>query len=384
MSTPAPNPDILKKLTRARAAMLIDQPFFGSLALRLRLRVMPLEMAALFVNQGLVPTLAVDGVNVWYSERYIENLPDPLVVSAIAHEVGHCVFDHTTRRQHRDPRLWNMAGDYVINDMLKDAGMELKEGWLYEPAFKGLTTDRIYEILKQQGGGGGGGDKGGGDPQDQVLDGEAGDASEMENDWKVATLQSAAAAQREGKLPASLKRFIDEMVEPKNDWRERLRRFITERSREHFNWLRPNRRFLPYELYLPSRFSETMNCLVVVTDDSGSITQDILNVFASETIAARDAARPLKTIVISCDARVNHVAEFDPDDEVKIENHGGGGTDFRPPFKWLEARGIRPSCLIYLTDMYGSFPTAAPEYPVLWCATTDVKAPWGETIRIEI
>jgi hypothetical protein len=39
---------------------------------------------------------------------------------------------------------------------------------------------------------------------------------------------------------------------------------------------------------------------------------------------------------------------------------------------------------VYLTDMYGTFPNKEPEYPVLWCATSDVVGPFGETLRIEV
>ncbi len=373
------DPEIRKKLTRARAAMLIDQPFFGSLALRLNLKVMPQHMTEWFLNQSLRPTLAVDGKNIWYHEPFIQNLDSELVKSAVAHEVGHCVFDHTSRRNGRDPRAWNVAGDYVINDMLKDAGFRLGEGWLYDPKYKGWSTDQIYASFPP-----GKGPGPGQNPQDNVLDGEPGDQVQLENDWKIATIQAANAAKAEGKLPGSLQRFVDDITAPKNDWKERLRHFITEKAKDDYNWLRPNRRYLSAGIFLPSLYSETMECLVVVTDDSGSIGSDILSCFSAETAAARDASRPKKTIIISCDARVNHVEELEPDDEFRVENHGGGGTDFRPPFEWLKKRGIRPSCLVYLTDMYGTFPDEPPEYPVLWCSINNVEAPWGETIHIEV
>jgi predicted metal-dependent peptidase len=80
---------------------------------------------------------------------------------------------------------------------------------------------------------------------------------------------------------------------------------------------------------------------------------------------------------------VNHVDEFQSGDVLKFEMHGGGGTDFRPPFNYIEQYQIKPACFIYLTDGYGTFPQQAPQYPVLWCITTDVVAPWGQTIRIE-
>ena len=44
---------------------------------------------------------------------------------------------------------------------------------------------------------------------------------------------------------------------------------------------------------------------------------------------------------------------------------------------------IQPACLVYLTDLQGTFPDKPPDYPVLWVTTTDQEAPWGETVRLE-
>jgi hypothetical protein len=47
----------------------------------------------------------------------------------------------------------------------------------------------------------------------------------------------------------------------------------------------------------------------------------------------------------------------------------------------MQAEGLVPDVLVYLTDMYGPFPRD-PGYPTIWCASTDVKAPFGETVKI--
>ena len=66
---------------------------------------------------------------------------------------------------------------------------------------------------------------------------------------------------------------------------------------------------------------------------------------------------------------------------------GGGGTSFIPPFEWLEERGIRPDCLVYFTDMGGSFPQDDPGFPVIWCDTTgdyNDRVKFGEIVRVEL
>ena len=72
-----------------------------------------------------------------------------------------------------------------------------------------------------------------------------------------------------------------------------------------------------------------------------------------------------------------------PDDlPVTLKPAGGGGTDFRPPFAWVEEQEIRPACLIYLTDLRSRYFPRPPDYPVLWAATTGRTAPFGETLRL--
>jgi predicted metal-dependent peptidase len=61
---------------------------------------------------------------------------------------------------------------------------------------------------------------------------------------------------------------------------------------------------------------------------------------------------------------------------------GGGGTDFRPVFEWVEESQTEPACLIYLTDLCCHSYPAPPDYPVLWVTESRRTAPFGETVRI--
>lgn len=380
--------EITKKLTKARATLIIEQPFFGTLALRLKLVKKDPEWWA---GHGMgTGTMAVDGRSIYYSERFVEDTPLDELRSAVAHEVGHCVFEHMTRRNERDPKGWNIAGDFVINQMLADAGFKIGSTWIQpNPAFKGLSTDAIYNLLPKDGGKGGQGSNPhdhcfDGDPDGGGENGKSADAESEANDWKIATVQAASAAKAQGKLPKDLERFIDELVNPKVDWRARLWHLATERARDDFSWMRPNRRLAGQGIFLPGMYSETVGTMVAAIDTSGSIDQATLNAFGSEIAAIRDHVRPKEMIVIYCDAAVNHVDRFTPEDPMQFKMHGGGGTDFRPPFKWLDERGIEPVSFMYLTDMMGSFPEHAPNYPTIWCATTNAEGPFGDTVHIEV
>jgi predicted metal-dependent peptidase len=359
-------------LTRARISMVIRQPFFGTLALRLKL----IEDATL--NP---PTAAVDGRNLYYHPDWVLNNAQDVVESMVAHEVGHCVFDHISRRNGRDPWRWNQAGDFVINAVLKDAGFTVPDTWLYSQTFAGLSTDEVYQALPPASPGKGGG--GAGSPFDTVIEGNSGNQQEVSDDWQIAAVQAAAAAQAAGKLPGSLKRFIDEITTTKADWRAVLWRFVTEIAREDYSYARVNRKFASLGIFLPGLYSQSMGLFVDAIDTSGSITNEILKKFGSEISAIKDAVRPERIVNIYCDAAVNHVDEFEQNDELTFAPHGGGGTDFRPPFAYIEEHALEPKCMVYLTDGYGPFPDAPPRYPVLWLMTTDVQPPWGEVVRIE-
>lgn len=367
------NHEITQQLTRARTHLLLGFPFFGELALRLKL-----------VERADIPTLAVDGRSIFYNPDFVAKLSGSLTMAIIAHEVMHCVFDHIGRRADRNPKKWNVAGDYAINQMLTDAGFNFEGTGLLDKKYAGMTTDEIYHLLDSSIGdenAPGPGEPGG--PLDDCMDGDTESNETNATDWKIATIQAATSAKAEGKLPASLARLLDELAAPKVDWRERLRRFVNQSSKDDYSWMHPNRRYMSLGIYLPSLYNETMGEIVVAIDTSGSIDQATLSAFGAEIKAIVQSARPSKTTVIYCDAKVNHVDVFEPNDELHFNTHGGGGTDFCPPFEYVAEHSIRPVCFVYLTDMYGRFPSD-PGYPVMWCATSDVISPFGETIPIEV
>lgn len=364
-----------QKILKARTNLLLQHYFWGQLALYLKM-----------VEEPSCPTLAVDGKHIFYNPDFILGLSDELVRSAIAHEIGHCMFSHMTRRAGRDSKVWNYAGDYAINLVLKDAGMRLGEGWLLDEKYRGMSAEHIYDLLKEEGEGGGQGDPGDkGGPLCEIRDGasSAPEAQEQEMNWQLAVGSAARQAQAMGKLPAGMERFVDEAGQNKVPWRDVLHRFINQLARDDYTWARPNRKFVAFGAYMPSLYSERMGPIVVVIDTSGSIDQPTLNAFGAEIKAIAAQARPEKLTVIYCDAAVNHVDEFGPGEDITFNMHGGGGTDFRPPFAYLDEQGETPAALVYLTDMHGAFPESA-DFPVLWAATSDREGPFGETVKLEI
>lgn len=376
--------DIEKAITKARIDMIALQPFFGTLAMQLRMRPMnDLHRAAAVAIHQQEPTLAVDGKNIWYAPEFIAKLSFEKTKTVIAHEVMHCVMDHIGRRGARDPMRWNVACDYAINQILQDAGFSFDGpgGGLLDPAYKGMSADQIYNLLPHSEGGDG---KGNPQPLCNILDGEVKKDPALVDQWQVATAQAAMAANQAGKLPDSLKRLVDELLNPKTDWRAQLRRFITEKAKDDYSWTRPNKKMLANGVFLPSLYSERMGEIVVGVDTSGSISQEMLNVFANEIQAIRESVSPERVTVIYCDAQVNEVQQFEREDLLELKMVGGGGTAFEPVADYIEENDLHPVCVVYLTDGYGNLGFPQPAVPWMWAMTTDVEPVWGERVQVDM
>ena len=378
--------DTEKRLSKAKTALILEHPFVGNIALN-----MPFELTE------DTPTAATNGERVLFNPNFCDELSDEELKFLVAHECMHPMLEHPFRRQDRDIRVWNQAGDYVINQLLVDENMgKMPEGGLYDMDVwhkGGGTTDGIYKILPKEGpsddsnGGIGSVGKGGGDPLDQCLDAEGGQAENEQraSEWKVKVAQAAQAAKMMGKMSAGLERFVGKVLEAKVDWREVLQRFVEKCKDDTRSWARPNRRFLAQGLYLPTSSGEAMGELVVAVDCSGSIDEDTLNQFAAEVLTIKEDSNPSCIHVVYFDHEVSHYEKFTRDDELHIEPHGGGGTAFSPVFDYLNKHGIDPIACVFLTDLYCDDYGDEPSYPVLWVATDKDKtdAPFGEVVVMD-
>ena len=130
-------------LAKGRAGLILDMPFFGSLALRLRL-----------VEDLNQPTAWTDGKTLGYNPRWIENLSLDEVKGVLCHEVMHCANQHQNRRENREPCRWNSAADLAINPMIIDCGLTLPKGGLIDQQFQDMSAEAIYTRLPQESGDG--------------------------------------------------------------------------------------------------------------------------------------------------------------------------------------------------------------------------------------
>jgi predicted metal-dependent peptidase len=404
-----------KQIMAARTALVLDQPFFGVLALRLRIVVDP-----------SCKTAWVDGRSLGYNPTFVESLSHAKLVALVAHEVMHCACGHPWRRDQREKGRWNGACDYAINPILAAANFTLPDGALFDDANRGKSAEWIYDRLPKgddgrrdgqgepQAGDDGGDGQGAGSPDDQPGDddqpsdqpgdddqpgdgdspqGEVRDApadaaedSATEGDWSAAVQQAANAAKAQGKLSGDLERFAADAAEPKVDWRSALRRFVQETAAADYTWKRPSARYVARGMYLPSLHSEQMGPLLIAIDTSGSVDEVTLAQFEAEVRTIVDEMNPSRLHVAYADAAVKRIDTFEQGDAIEFDPVGGGGTKFGPLFDAIPDLEEPPVAVVYLTDLepYGEngWPSQEPEMPTLWATVTEHEVPFGEVLLV--
>mgnify|MGYP003333785647 FL=1 len=259
------------------------------------------------------PTAGTNGRDAWYGREFVDGLTDKELAFLVLHENMHKCYRHLTTWRNlyeKNRSLANSACDYVINIQLKD--MDAHERFIAMPTvrepgpnygkplgliderFRGMDAKQVFDILEKEqpprrrrGSGGVKCDQPGDGPVDEITDNES-DSSEGfdEHDWKGAQEMSAQdqeelareieGALRQGgiyagKVGGDMLRSVQEMIEPKVDWREVLQRFIrvSLKDRDAPSWHRAHRNYLWQDVILPSIMGKRMKHIVIMMDKIG-------------------------------------------------------------------------------------------------------------------
>ena len=383
-----------ERITQSRVRLLMTKPFFGTLAVRLRI-----EDAS-----DYIPTAATDGRKFMFNRTFVDNLTDPMLDFLVGHEVLHCVFDHMEARGDRLPRLYNAAADFNINmtlveqnigepitsDKLDGGSMCLDwkyTGWnsyeiyddLFENAKDAEGMDVHLEVTEP-------GDEDG-DSKGVKIEMSEEERKQLADEIKQATIQAAQAA-GEG-VPEVIKRMINELVAPKMDWRDVLRTQLESSIKSDFTFMRPSKR--SGDVIFPGMNRDEELNICVALDTSGSISQDMLRDFLSEVSGIMDQYSSYRIHVLQFDTNVYGAEDFTSDDGRSMAEYelvGGGGTDFDVVFRYLAEEDIVPDQLIMFTDGYPWSSWGNPDYcDTLFVVHGDpkqrIQAPWGVTIHYE-
>ena len=418
-------------------ALLQDQPFFGSLALRLPIRA-----------DASRETLASDGHEIRYSPEWVAGTGADLVKTAIGRVVLACALKHHTRRGQRDPQRWQTASQLVTHGLLRDAGFKLPPE---AEAWDGLSVEQAYDRLPEPqqddgegadednpppslGGGNGGednqqagdgddesgddtGPSGGGNQTDHDDAGEAGETGEApsvdpagtgeimdagarsggdadahgtsadapldvnaeEQAWDEAMHQALNLAKAQGLAPGAVEEAIRGAHRSTLDWRSLLRRYMTDAAPRDYSWSVPNRRFIDSGLYLPSMRTEGMGTLAVIIDTSARWT-----LTSSRRSGRRSARSPPRSSpsASSCSrstppCRTSRTARRASCPSASWSRDGGAPTSGRASPASLSGASSQRAVSISRTWTATAIPRPSP-VPVAWIDWSPRDASWAQ------
>lgn len=410
-------PEQEKKWSDTRAALIWHCPAFSHIFYTL-LQNTGSKQQAIFTADAKFPIAATDGSNLVFNtgpEGFFRfNLNQRVFITA--HEIMHCILNHIGithflrmrgkvaypdgRELPFDSNQMNAAEDYVINAILSESKVGefptdksgtkvgLLDGSIATSKDNSLDTYR--KIFKKDGGGGRGPSFDVHLPPGASIGKDAVTAAAQRNkaEWDTEVASAIAVAKALGKLPAELNRALESILEPKVDWREQIQSLFARKiGSGTFDWRRPDRRLITRDIYAPGRSGFGAGTVVVGIDTSGSIGPAELDMFMAEMAGILEDVRPKRLVIMWCDAKVHRVDEAEEAGDLNSIRAkgapGGGGTSFIPVFDRIDREGLQPEALVYLTDGMGSFPAAAPAYPVIWGNIYPAsKYPFGDVVDI--
>ena len=119
--------------------MLVKYPFFGSVVASVD-----------YKENKDIPTAGTDGETIYYNPKYLESLSVEEQTFIFAHEVCHIAFNHILRSEGKDPELWNIATDGVINQFLKRDGLKMALGGVDMAEAINYDAEQLYDKLLQE------------------------------------------------------------------------------------------------------------------------------------------------------------------------------------------------------------------------------------------
>ncbi len=360
--------EVREKLVTARVGLLLRASFFGNLATRLKL-VNADEWCA---------TAATDGRNFYYNSRFIQMLRPKEIEFLFGHEVLHVVYDHFGRRGDRQHQLWNVANDFAVNGDLKKHRVGefiTSVPCLYDSKYDSKSSEEIYDDLyanaekisldalidkllddhmegDESEGEGEGGQNGNG-KRPRAMSQEERD--KLRDEIKEAVISAANACDNAGQIPAGVKRMIQDMTEPKMNWRELLRMELKSTIKSDFTWMRASRKGWHQDAVMPGMDNDDMIDIAVAIDMSGSIGDEQGRDFLGEIHGIMEEFDQYRIHVFCFDTDTYNPQQYNSDNLPSITDYelmGGGGTDFDAIFRYLKNEDIQPRRLVVFTDGY--------------------------------
>jgi predicted metal-dependent peptidase len=430
-----PSREIENLIARTKLELMKKHTFFAIIL-----------MKAQTIYTDKVQTCATDGKHLLINPEFVDTLTDKEFTAVTLHEALHIVFKHHLRGKGLKHDLFNIACDVIINEYVRSEDHTLPDdcwdwdrcirecnengktdvvSWLQSRTYKDVSADELYHRLNDQddqeddqdsdqsegqGDGDGeqsspSGDDGSQTPQSEVITDPTGQGAviqatddfgnelddqaiaDAETELTQTIFNAGEMARNRGNQPAWLEGHLDKLRQPVITWQDEINQSVKETGNRHASdWNRRDKKSSRRGVFLPRRCKQGAGTIVVACDTSASVRQPEYEALMAEITGIAEDVDPEEVIVIYCDTKIAKVDRFDDAQDIEASDlgrFGGGGTDFEPPFKWVEDNDIDPQCFVYLTDLECNFPDE-PDYPTVWVSVRKGReAPFGKTIEID-
>lgn len=385
------------QLSVARLRVAKDRPYFASILWALQ----PVPVKD-FKSVSPGPMGVDQHLRLYYDPEEIGKWSVDILSAVLIHEISHVLRNHVGRCEGRQPLPWNVAGDCEINDDLKEEGLLLPEWVVYPKALgcpDGLLAEEYYDkipVIEVSGASGGN--------CGSVADGNAkGYEEPFEGNEKVPTGISQAGqellrqktaediashAKTKGDVPNWLKRWADERLTSKVDWRRMLSAYIRKAVGEvkgcvDYTYGRLSRRSSSVPDFVIPSMRQPQIRIAVVVDTSGSMSNKELAQALAEIEAVLKAGGHNGVTVLSCDAAVHMTQKVFKTQEIKLV--GGGGTSMTVGLRAAEALRPRPHVIILVTDCETDWPSAMSIPLIVARTSKGSPAPaWARCVDVEL
>lgn len=384
-------------------------------------------------------TLMTEGSHIFYGPAHVLSSyksEKELPVRDYLHMVLHCVFRHMYINPSLNRSYWDLACDIAVEYAITELGLKslttardrLQAAYIatVKHDLKHVTAEKIYAYLRQM------------EPDPMRIreiqtyfcadnhavwymtareicsrfapagsckqsgsDAQAGGAAgaDMAAEWKTISermqLELTAFGKQRGLHPGSMLQNLTAVNRERYDYTAFLKKFaalgeamrINDDEFDYIFYTYGLRLFKNMPLIEPLEYKQikAIREFAIAIDTSGSTSGESVQRFIQKTYNILQSAESFFTKInvhiIQCDADIQEDVKITSregfDDYLKtMRIRGGGGTDFRPVFSYVDALRSEKEFtnlkgLIYFTDGYGTFPAKKPDYEVAFVFIDD-------------
>lgn len=362
-----------RSLDKAKVALLVkpNTTFFTSLCFKLAVEF-----------RKDISTAATDYVNIFLNPELWHSSTKEQQIFILVHETLHVAYDHLGRSEGRDKAVWNKACDYVINLALKDSGFELFDWVCCDEAYRGMSAEEVYRILEQN-------PEEHQEPDMEDLLEPAEENADVRTAKAKQMIAEAVVAAKHAKdyssIPDSIKRYLDEALNPRIPWNIVFKRAVSKLSKSDYSWSKQNMRYA-HIAYLPSLHSQSLGKVSIAIDTSGSVSQKDFSACMVSISHVLKQYKPNELELIQFDHQIESIKKVKNLMDLRtLDLLGGGGTEIKPVID--QYIGSKSKLLVILTDGYfyaQNLPN--PNKPVFWLIynNSEFKPPFGTVIHFDM